>query len=144
MTSTKKPVYLRIKIRSIDDDNKVFFSNEEESAELIEVIPGAGMTFPKVDALLPSMEVGERDSIQLEKADAFGDYLDHAIKKVPINDVPEDLRTAGTPISTQIENDQTIQGIVLSVDEEFATIDFNHPLAGKTILVDFVVVEKTQ
>lgn len=142
MTSTNQPVFLRLTIRSLDDDNQVFFSNEDETVQAIEVIPGQGEIFAKLDAMLPTMNIGDKESLTLSKEEAFGDYIEDAVKKVPVDNLSEELRQPGTRVSTQIEDGHTIEGVVVSVEDEFAVIDFNHPLAGKNIQVDFVIVEK--
>lgn len=142
MSSQNEPVYLRIIIRDLDDNNEVFFSNEDTSIDPLEIVPGAGQFFPKIDALLLSMKVGERKTMTLEKEDAFGNHMPEAIKKIPLDKLPEELRKIGTDIVTQMENGDQIQGTVIELEEEFAVVDFNHPLAGKTIEIEFVLVEK--
>ena len=142
MTQSKQPIFVRLTIRSVDDDNQVFFSNEDESLDPIEVIPGDGQIFAKVEEILTTMNVGDRQSLELAKEDAFGDRFDQAVKQVPLENLPEELRSPGTQVNTQLENGQSIMGVVTAIETDHAVIDFNHPLAGKNVLVEFVVVEK--
>jgi FKBP-type peptidyl-prolyl cis-trans isomerase 2 len=142
MNSSKKPpVYLRMTIRSTEDKDKVFFTNEDQSSDPIEINPGSGQIFPKVDELLTTMNVGDRQSIELAKEEAFGEHSQEAIKKVPLENLSEDLQQQGAKVSAQVSNGQTIQGVVMTIEDEFAVIDFNHPLAGQSILVEFKLVE---
>jgi len=140
--SEQAPVFIRMTIRSLDDDNEVFFSNEDENLEVIEVIPGEGHIFPKIEALLNDMNIGERKTVSLTKEDAFGDPMDEAVQKVPSEHIPEELRKPGEMIGAQTENGETVQGIVVALEGEEVVIDFNHPLAGKNIEVDFIIVEE--
>jgi FKBP-type peptidyl-prolyl cis-trans isomerase 2 len=139
MTSQEQPFLVRMTIHNVDD-NQVFFSNENE-AQPIEVIPGQGHIFPKIEELLPSMTIGEKKSLTLEKEDAFGDKVKEAVQEVPLERLTEELRVPGTKISAQTQNDQPVQGTVVSIEDEVAIIDFNHPLAGKKIEVEFAIVE---
>ena len=140
--SDQQPVYIRMSISSPEDDNKVFFSNEDDDTQPIEIIPGNLQIFAKVDELLPSMKVGDRNSLNLSKEDAFGDVVQNEIQKIPLDRLPEELRKPGEKVAAQSENNAPIQGTIISIDDESATIDFNHELAGKPIVVDFVIVEK--
>ncbi len=141
MPPENQPVFIRLTIRDTES-NEVFLSNENEASQPLEVVPGQGQIFPKVEELLPSMAVGERKSVVLPKEDAFGEVVDEAVQKVPLENLPEELREAGTKLSAQTDNAQTVQGTVISIEDDTAIVDFNHPLAGKEVEVEFVVVEK--
>ncbi|VEG89880.1 FKBP-type peptidyl-prolyl cis-trans isomerase [Legionella spiritensis] len=141
MTAQNQPVYLRLTIRDADN-NEIFFSNENESLQPVEVTPGQSQIFPRIEELLPSMQVGERKNLTLKKEDAFGDIIKEAVQIIPVSNLPEHLREPGAKVSAPTENNQTINGTVVAVNQDNVEIDFNHPLAGKTIEVDFVVVEK--
>ncbi|MBG77479.1 MAG: peptidylprolyl isomerase [Alphaproteobacteria bacterium] len=143
MTSPAQPVFLRMTIRNLDDD-QVFFSNENESMQAVEITPGEGNIFPKVEEVLPTMEIGERKSLTLEKEDAFGDIVKEAVQNVAIENLPEELREVGSNVSAQTQNDQTVHGTVVAIEENAAVIDFNHPLAGKKVEVEFVVVDGSE
>lgn len=142
MANATQPIFLRLTIRSVDDDNSVFFSNENDSSAPIEITPGTGQIFPKVDKILSSMTIGDRKTVTLTKEEAFGDYSAEAIKKVPLENLPKELQNPGIQVSTQLDDGQSIQGTVLEITPEHAVIDFNHPLAGKDISVEVVIVEE--
>lgn len=143
MTQQNQPIYVRLTIRD-SENNSVFFSNEDESTQPLEVILGYNQIFAKVEELLSSMQIGDRNNLTLPKEEAFGDIIKEAIQMVPIANLPEHLRECGAKVSAETEDGQTINGAVIAVNQENAEIDFNHPLAGKSINVDFVVVEKPE
>lgn len=144
MTRTHTPVYLRLKIQSADENQEIFYSNFDHSSEPIEVIPGNRMIFDKVDQLLPLMKIGEKKSLKLTQKDAFGEYSNDAVKKIPAEDLSPNLRVPGAQVTTEIDSGHTIYGTVLAADSEYVTIDFNHALAGKNLVVEFEVVEKNK
>lgn len=141
MTEQQQPVYLRLTIRDAEN-SQVFFSNENEETQPLEVIPGNNQIFPKVEELLPTMEVGARKNLTLQKEEAFGESVQEAVQLIPTANLPEHLREPGAKVSAQTEQGDSVNGTVVAVNDENAEIDFNHPLAGKAIEVDFVVVNK--
>lgn len=143
MVSQAEPVYIRMIVRNLDDD-QVFFSNQDESEQPIAAVPGEGHIFAKVDEMLSSMNVGDSQSVSLSVDEAFGPVVEEAIQTVPLENLPEELRQVGTPLSVQTEQGQTIYGTVIEMNAENAVIDFNHPLAGKSVHVEFEVVAKPE
>ena len=141
MTTQNQPVYLRLTIRNAAN-NEVFLSNENDSTQPFEVTPGQNQIFPKVEELLTTMQVGERKNLKLAKEEAFGEVIKEAVQIVPIDNLPENLREAGAKVAMSTQDGQTVNGTVVTVNQENVEIDFNHPLAGETIEIDFEVVEK--
>ena len=47
----------------------------------------------------------------------------------------------GASYYTKDPQGQTIVFLVSALDEETVTIDFNHPLAGKTLMFDVTIVD---
>lgn len=143
MVSQAEPIYIRMTVRN-PEDNEIFFSNKDESEQPIEVVPGEGHIFHKVDEMLSSMNIGDSQSVSLTEEEAFGPVIDEAIQSVPLENLPEDLREIGTPLSVQTEQGQTVYGTIVGIEEELAVIDFNHPLAGKAVHVEFEIVAKPE
>ena len=142
MSAATQPLYLRMTLTSIDNPEEVLFSNEATSAEPIEIMPGEGHIFPKVEEQAVNMNVGDRQKVSLKHEEAFGPVNPEAIQKVPVDSIPEDLRKEGSLVAAQVDENQTIHGTVTSLESDIAIIDFNHPLAGKDMNVEFVIVEK--
>jgi FKBP-type peptidyl-prolyl cis-trans isomerase 2 len=108
MVATNTPVYIRLKIQNANDNKEIFYSNFDHQADPIEIYPGQRMIFDKVDQLLPTMKVGDKKTLTLSHNDAFGEYSEQAVKKIPAEELTPDLRMLGTQVTTEIDSGQTI------------------------------------
>jgi FKBP-type peptidyl-prolyl cis-trans isomerase 2 len=111
----------------------------ERSSETgpVEIEVGAGMMPPGFEKALIGMSEGEVKTITLEPDEAFGardETLLHTVKK---NIFGKNIQPKpGMVLGITLDKDgqpQKIPCIVDAVHGEDVTIDFNHPLAGKTI-----------
>jgi len=96
---------------------------------------------PAVQAQMLGMEVGDSKEVTLAPAQAFGESDPKAVQAVPSSKIPENLRQVGKVVSINQQNGQTLQATVVEVGEEETTLDFNHPLAGRTVVVEVKVLK---
>ncbi len=99
------------------------------------VIPGESNLFPKVLEKLNELQEGEEFEITLEPKDAFGERDPSKVKVYSIKrlereniDLSKVRKGAYVTIKDRV-------GVIESISSGRVTIDFNHPYAGKTILV---------
>ena len=92
---------------------------------------GSRQLIPGLEEALTGMRAGERKHVELDATRAFGPY--DAAKKVSVQraQLPEKIQVGD--ITTTSEG-QPFTVVALSNDQ--AVIDFNHPLAGKNIVLD--------
>jgi FKBP-type peptidyl-prolyl cis-trans isomerase 2 len=97
---------------------------------------GAKELIPGLEQALVGLHVGEKKRVELDADHAFGQY--DASKKTtsPRAQLPQTL-TAGEITTTPEGRPFT----VVSLADDSAVIDFNHPLAGKQIVLDVVVLK---
>lgn len=113
-----------------------------ENDEPLEIVPGNGQIFPIIEDKLSQMRPGEQISMDLNPDEAFGTINNEAIATIPLLSIPEDLRHQGAEVSFEMEdNTPPYLGIIKKVDGDYATIDFNHPLAGQIITINLTLVE---
>jgi peptidylprolyl isomerase len=98
---------------------------------------GDGKLLPGLEAALAGMTVGEEASVTLAPEDAYGPVDTAAFKEVPIDQVPEGVREVGAVFAVQ-GNRGTVR--VAEINEETAVLDYNAPLAGKTLTYDITIV----
>lgn len=96
---------------------------------------GAKQLIPGLEQALVGLHAGEKKRVELDPDHAFGQY--DASKKtiIPRAQLPQTI-TAGEITTTPEGRPFT----VLSLADDSAVIDFNHPLAGKQIVLDVVVL----
>jgi FKBP-type peptidyl-prolyl cis-trans isomerase 2 len=92
---------------------------------------GSRQLIPGLEEALAGMRAGERKHVELDVSRAFGPY--DAAKKVSVQraQLPEKIQVGD--ITTTAEGQPFT---VVALSDNQAVIDFNHPLAGKNIVLD--------
>jgi len=93
-----------------------------------------------IEEALEGLEVGAEKTVVLGPDQAFGGVDTDAVVDVDVSSLPEDARQPGAVVETHDEQGGTMAGEVTDVSQGVATIDFNHPLAGKTLQFDIKVL----
>lgn len=99
-------------------------------------VPGQRQLIPALEQALTGMKAGEEKRVDLQAEEAFGPYDER--KKVTVNreELPQDAQ-AGSVHRTQ----DGVPFAVVSLSDNAAVIDFNHPLAGKHLVFDVRVLK---
>ncbi|WP_455377128.1 FKBP-type peptidyl-prolyl cis-trans isomerase [Petrachloros mirabilis] len=100
---------------------------------------GANQIIPGVETAVEGMEVGQATQAVVPPTAGYGDRDPNAIQEVPKEKVPKDV-TVGTQLHGKDVSGREIKPVVSDIKEETVVLDFNHPLAGKTLYVDLKVV----
>lgn len=99
--------------------------------------PGAFV--PGVERALAELAPGERRTVRVPAADAYGPHDPSLVRRVPLHAIPaRDLRP-GDVFRTGPEPDAPFIR-VLEVGAEDALLDANHPLAGVDLVFDLEVL----
>lgn len=121
-------------------DGSVFDSSE--GREPLEFTVGEGMVIPGFDAGVKDMNVGEKKTIHIPAAEAYGDKQEHLIIEFPKDQFPPDLKPeAGMQLSMSSNTGQIIPVVITDVKEETVMLDANHQLAGKDLIFDLELME---
>jgi FKBP-type peptidyl-prolyl cis-trans isomerase SlpA len=101
---------------------------------------GDGSLLPGFERKLFGMAAGERQIFSVEPEDAFGMPNDSNVQQVPQAQFDEDVEPEiGLLFYFSDASGGEVPGLVIAIDEDNVTVDFNHPLAGRTILFDVLV-----
>jgi len=100
---------------------------------------GANQIIRGVEAAVEGMEVGQTKQAIVSPTDGYGDRDPNAIHEVPKAKVPQEA-TVGTMLHGKDSNGHKIQPTVSAIKDDTVVLDFNHPLAGKTLHFDLKVV----
>ena len=110
------------------------FDNSRQREEAMSVEVGSGQLIPGFDLALQGMEVGEVKSVKLPPDVAYGEVNPEAYQTVPHNAFPENFDfQVGGMVQGQNSNGTSVTARIDAVADESVTLDFNHPLAGKTL-----------
>ncbi|MGA3020757.1 MAG: peptidylprolyl isomerase [Candidatus Micrarchaeales archaeon] len=100
---------------------------------------GANQLIMGFDRGVIGMKLNETRNVTVPPNEAYGEINQSLIVEVPLTAFGNQTVTAGM-IVTRTSNGQRYQGTVLSTNAIDAVIDFNHPLAGKTLIFNIKVV----
>lgn len=117
--------------------------DSNEGSEPLAFIQGNHQIFEALEKSLYGMTVGESKTTVLKPEDAYGQIIPEAVVAVPFDHFPEDAREIGAVVQTNTAEGQTIKGKVVKLDTDDATIDFNHPLAGKALSFNIKIISVT-
>jgi len=124
---------------TLDDGSEIDSSHDRGETLTFEV--GAGQMIPGFDAALPGMEVGETKSITISAEQAYGESNPEAVADVPKASFPENYEfEVDAMVQGQNDSGESVVGIINEVNDEFVTINFNHPLAGKSLNFEIELV----
>ena len=122
------------------DDGKQFDSSA--GREPLEFELGAGMVIPGFETGVKDMEIGEKKTIHIESADAYGEKRDEMVMEFERSQLPPELEPeVGMGLQMQGPEGQPIPVQIIAVAEETITIDANHPLAGQNLNFELELIE---
>jgi len=91
---------------------------------------------PNLEKALTGMKKGEAKRVDLGSQEVFGPYDESKQVEISKDRLPEDVEP-GMMLATE---DGT-PCMVVDLSEDVATIDFNHPLAGKRVVIDVRILD---
>ncbi len=128
------------------DTISVSYTATLPSGEVIESVPeerpltlaiGSGQILLAAEAAMVGMEPGQTRTVDILPEDAYGPYYPFLVQEVPrasFSGRPEPR--PGMILSLTFEREgkaQQVPATVLAAGKDTVTVDYNHPLAGKTI-----------
>jgi FKBP-type peptidyl-prolyl cis-trans isomerase SlyD len=121
-----------------DENGKILQSNKGKDPitythGLYEVIPG-------LEEGLSGMDINEEKSFCIQPEEGYGPVDSNAFKEVPKTEIPATALKVGTALSAQGPEGKNHVVHVCEVKQETVILDFNHPLAGKTVNFDVKVL----
>jgi FKBP-type peptidyl-prolyl cis-trans isomerase SlyD len=116
------------------DDQVVDTSDEGDDLQFIQ---GAGEILPALEEHLYGMQVGDSKQLTLQPMDGYGEVDPEAVVEIPREEFAELPLKVGVELELKDEDNEIHYARVEAVSKENVTLNFNHPLAGKTL--DFSV-----
>ena len=125
---------------TLDDGTQ--FDSSYDRGEPIAFTCGAGQMIKGFDAAVLDMQVGEKKTVHIPAADAYGERNDDMILHFPVEQVPDiEQISKGDKLFLQGPGGMPVPVTVLMVDETGVVLDANHELAGKDLNFDIELVE---
>ena len=122
-----------------DDAGTVIDTNVGKAP--LSYIHGAGQIVRGLERELNGLKVGERKKVQVKPEDGYGATNEKAFQEIPREGIPPEAQKAGTLLMIKGTDGRAIPVRVHEVKEKTVVVDFNHPLAGKTLNFDVKVMD---
>lgn len=125
---------------TLDDGTK--FDSSIDRGEPLEFTCGAGQMISGFDAAVKNMAPGEKKTVHIPAAEAYGERREEMVQKVPVDQIPQgDQLPVGQTVYMQGPSGQPFPVFVESIEEGIVTFDMNHELAGKDLTFEIEIVE---
>ncbi len=113
-----------------------------EDGEPIKFIQGIGQIIPGLENALYGLKIGDQKTVVIQPEDAYGEYdpesLQEAKKEEFSEEIPLDV---GTFLDLEDDEGDILSAQVIAAEEDTVTLDFNHPLAGKTLTFEITLTD---
>ncbi|MBJ6762372.1 peptidylprolyl isomerase [Corallococcus sp. H22C18031201] len=114
--------------------------DESEPGEPLEYLQGYEEIVPGLEKVLEGKQAGESLKVVVGPDEGYGDYDPEGVEEVPRSEFPEDLEIqAGGVLSATDPDGDEVDFLVKEVRKDSVLVDFNHPLAGKTLHFEVTV-----
>ena len=128
--------------RIIDGSRVTYFSQitvpgkcEFEVRDLGQFVQGRHQLPPTLEREVTGMKTGDEKRVALSPEEGFGPYDVQKKKTIPRRDVPAETKEGDV-----IEDRTGQEATVTQLSDSSAVVDYNHPLAGKPVVVKIKIL----
>jgi FKBP-type peptidyl-prolyl cis-trans isomerase 2 len=108
-----------------------------EVRDLSQFVQGRHEMLPALEQAVSGMRRGDKTEVKLREDQAFGAYDSKKKTVVPTKELPSGVKTGDI-----IEDRKTgQQATITQMSDTDAVMDYNHPLAGKPLLVTLTIID---
>jgi FKBP-type peptidyl-prolyl cis-trans isomerase 2 len=121
-------------------DGKIIDSSAKGSP--LEFKVGNKQVINGFESAVIGMKIGEKKSFQVAPEEGYGPENPNAIQRVTKDRLPADPEPeVGMALHAKTATGQTLTGMITEIQDNTVVIDFNHPLAGKTLNFEIEIME---
>ena len=107
----------------------------------LEFVLGEPGLLPALQKNVEGLKAGEHKKFTLTPLEGFGEMNPKALVEIPRANFHNAKVEKGMVFSTPGKNGAPMNGIVHEVRKDVVVIDFNHPLAGKTVTFEVEILD---
>ncbi|WP_257450055.1 FKBP-type peptidyl-prolyl cis-trans isomerase [Archangium lipolyticum] len=116
--------------------------DESDEGDPLVYLHGHEQIVPGLEKALAGKKVGDSLKVQVTPEEGYGEYDPDGVEEVPREDFPPDMELeAGGIVSATDDEGDDVDFLVKEVRPNTVVVDFNHPLAGKTLHFEVTVRE---
>ena len=121
------------------DTQEVIDQNSE--SEPLEFLVGSSQIISGLEKALQGLSAGECKEVIVAPQEAYGEYRVDYLQEVPREQFEGIELKEGMTLFGHGEDGRSVQVTVKSFNDESVMIDYNHPLAGQTLIFDVKVLD---
>ena len=139
--------YVSLTYKLIEENNKDQIIETVDEKNPLNFVVGVGKMLPVFEQKIFNLKQGDNFEFSLEPNEAYGEFTEKAIVEVPSkvfmvnNKVDENIVKIGNTIPMKMSDGNVMNGVVKSFSLQSVKMDFNHPLAGKTLVFSGKVLD---
>lgn len=120
-------------------DGSTFDSSE--GRDPLSFTAGLGQVIKGFDEAVLSMQPGDKKTVHIPVAEAYGHRNDDMVMEYPIAEFPDDMQpVVGMELQMSDDAGNMFPVLIAEVGEEMVLLDANHPLAGQDLIFDIELV----
>ena len=124
------------------DDQSVVDTNV--GGKPLKVTQGSHQIIPGVEKQIEGMAPGEKKKFSVAPTEGYGTVDPKAFQEIDKKMVPADAQKVGMQLEGTTTEGQKVFPRISAVKNDTVVLDFNHPLAGKTLYFDVKVLDVAQ
>ncbi|MDT0501741.1 MULTISPECIES: FKBP-type peptidyl-prolyl cis-trans isomerase [unclassified Halomonas] len=121
------------------EDGTVVDSTRDKAPATFQL--GDGNLPPGFEHPMKGMSAGESATFEITPEHAFGQHNPQNIQRLKREDFGEEPLEIGTVMSFADPAGGELPGVISAIEEEQVDVDFNHPLAGRTLTFEVEIID---
>jgi peptidylprolyl isomerase len=118
------------------------FDNSENTGATLDFQVGSGQMIKGFDHAVRGMGVGEVRTVTLIPTEAYGEVDPELQREYPKAAFPPDMEfEVGEQVRGQAPTGEPVVATIDSFTDDTVTLDHNHPLAGKDLTFEIILIE---
>ena len=127
-------------VGTLDDGTQ--FDSSVDRGEPIEFTCMAGQMILGFDVAVEAMQVGETKQVHIAAAQAYGEYSENLLQRIPIGQIPGlEEAPIGQTLYLSGPGATPMPAVIVEVDEQSILLDLNHNLAGQNLNFEITLLE---
>ncbi len=116
--------------------------DSSEGRDPLEFTVGNGQVIPGFENGVKGMTVGDKKSFEVAPTEGYGEEDPKGYQEIPKDKLPPDVEPkAGMTLYARGDDGQPFPVQIKEVKDDVVVLNFNHPLAGKTLNFDVEMME---
>jgi FKBP-type peptidyl-prolyl cis-trans isomerase SlyD len=121
-------------------DGEIIDGSDE--AGPIEYLHGYGQIVTGLENALYGMSVGQSKQVEVQPAEGYGEVDPEDYAEIPHSEFPDEIPLeVGVELQLRDDDGEVFDAVIEEVRPETVWLNFNHPLAGKTLHFSVAVLD---